>query len=307
MTISKVTSLFLLFLAVNLAYAGYDPEQGREYASASALAYCNGDTLHSWNCGAPCQALGGYQYYFSQQFKCDNLANLAFSMIFNPSSKRFVTTFRGTNSLQELIGEVKEGGAMGYSLEHIANALVDDYFFEHYVNYMKDTFLQKIQEAHAAFPGYKFVFTGHSLGAAFTTLAAFDAVDSNIIPRDQAVVYNYGSPRVGNYALAQAINAALPEIYRVVHWNDMVPHVPPCSPLLLEHCSNPSDSQNPLVAFWHAWHVNQQIFYNSDHSSYQVCEAEDPNCANQFPLVLGSIPAHLTYVGVSMSSCVSFF
>lgn len=43
---------------------------------------------------------------------------------------------------------------------------------------------------------------------------------------DELTFYTYGQPRVGNAAYAQAF-AGLSSEYRVVHYADIVPHLPP--------------------------------------------------------------------------------
>jgi len=73
------------------------------------------------------------------------------------------------------------------------------------------------------------VFTGHSLGAALATLAGTDAILSNWISGSNTIMYNYGSPRVGNWAYSSKVNGLFAAFYRVVHFEDIVPHVPPCA------------------------------------------------------------------------------
>lgn len=50
--------------------------------------------------------------------------------------------------------------------------------------------------------------TGHSLGGALSTLCAFDCARRpwRRAPRPHLVHYNYGSPRVGNKAFADAVS-----------------------------------------------------------------------------------------------------
>jgi len=74
-------------------------------------------------------------------------------------------------------------------------------------------------------PDLRIWVTGHSLGAAMATLAAYE------IGNVQAL-YTYGSPRVGNGPFAQAFSEADIAHYRFVHHKDVVPHVPVPVPVL---------------------------------------------------------------------------
>jgi len=42
-------------------------------------------------------------------------------------------------------------------------------------------------------------------------------------------MYNYGSPRVGNWEYSSKVDSTFAGFYRVVHNADIVPHVPPCT------------------------------------------------------------------------------
>ena len=65
------------------------------------------------------------------------------------------------------------------------------------------------------------VCTGHSLGAALATLAAFDI--KNTLPDKDVSCFTYGSPKVGNDNFAKAYNALVPNTYRFVNGPDLVP------------------------------------------------------------------------------------
>jgi predicted lipase len=99
--------------------------------------------------------------------------------------------------------------------------------------------------------------TGHSLGGALATLAALD-IKSTFGRVDQ--FYTYGEPRVGNAAFASYFAGAFP-IYRVVHYADIVPHVPPYG----------------LFGYTHG---GTQIWYTEDMQTYQSCTAEQTTCMN---------------------------
>lgn len=41
------------------------------------------------------------------------------------------------------------------------------------------------------------------------------------------MLITYGSPKVGNEAFKNSIDALVPHIFRIVHYGDMVPKIPP--------------------------------------------------------------------------------
>jgi len=82
-------------------------------------------------------------------------------------------------------------------------------------------------EAIATKGKYRLVCTGHSLGGALATLAAADLVWSGAASHfGEVEVYTYGAPRVGNRAFCEAVNEAVPSIYRVVNGQDVIARLP---------------------------------------------------------------------------------
>lgn len=67
--------------------------------------------------------------------------------------------------------------------------------------------------------------TGHSLGGALAILCALDAA-ANTAYKDP-VMYNFGSPRVGNSKFVQVYNEVIDNSVRIVNTNDIVPLLPP--------------------------------------------------------------------------------
>ena len=66
--------------------------------------------------------------------------------------------------------------------------------------------------------------TGHSLGGALATLGAHDM--RTRFPNTHVAVYTFGSPRVGNRALALEYNDLVPEHFSVINDQDPVARVP---------------------------------------------------------------------------------
>jgi pimeloyl-ACP methyl ester carboxylesterase len=80
-----------------------------------------------------------------------------------------------------------------------------------------------IDAALAQNPDYRFVITGHSLGAGVATVAASLLRESDYEGTD---LYTYGSPRVGNDAFAISVSAQAGSEYRITHWNDPTSQAP---------------------------------------------------------------------------------
>jgi len=69
-----------------------------------------------------------------------------------------------------------------YTIHNIPNGWIDGYFQDRYVGELRSLVIQQLQIAVQKFPDYLFVFTGHSLGAALTTIAAHDMILSGYVP-----------------------------------------------------------------------------------------------------------------------------
>lgn len=104
----------------------------------------------------------------------------------------------------------------------------------------EDVVLQAVEAAVAANPSYTLVVTGHSLGGAVATIAAASLRDAGY-PCDlvshcshgvEAFLlifhqYTYGSPRVFNSVGANYVTNQTGGNYRVTHYDDPVPKLPP--------------------------------------------------------------------------------
>lgn len=75
---------------------------------------------------------------------------------------------------------------------------------------------------------WRLLFTGHSLGGALASLAAYDAVQlcRRLPPgagRGASVLcYTFGAPRPGNHAFARDYRATVPASFDVIHCDDAV-------------------------------------------------------------------------------------
>ena len=102
-----------------------------------------------------------------------------------------------------------------------------------------------IDAAIAKCPGAPIVVTGHSLGGALSTIAAADLAYN----KQKVQLYNFASPRTGDFDFASALNADSHALcrWRVVNTEDIVTTVP----LASTKVSNGNESLGPLTAVLH--------------------------------------------------------
>ncbi len=129
------------------------------------------------------------------------------------------------------------------------------------------------------------LFTGHSLGAAMSTMSAVmfgmetgGHVDSHVL--------NFGSPRIFNPAGAAWLVASLPGLnvsthLRVTSMHDPVPHLPPQD--FLEHYAHSATEM---------WEVS-----NSPLAFKQCSGGEDPSCSDSVEAWQMDVADHARYLG----------
>jgi len=92
--------------------------------------------------------LVGYEVFNVTTVDIGNGETFLFSMLYNPNTQRFVTSFRGTVGNTELMIEVLESIIpVQYTIHNIENAWVDNYFQSRYVNFMRSTLIDLLHKA----------------------------------------------------------------------------------------------------------------------------------------------------------------
>ena len=91
---------------------------------------------------------------------------------------------------------------------------------------MRDNIFPNVIAATNDYPDYRFIVTGHSLGAALATIAAADIRKFAPWLANRTEQFSFGSPRVGNIVTADFISKQSDRNYRVTATNDPVPRVP---------------------------------------------------------------------------------
>ncbi|CAI5738018.1 unnamed protein product [Hyaloperonospora brassicae] len=146
--------------------------------------------------------------------------------------------------------------------------------------------MSALQKLRQQYPDALLMVAGHSLGGAVAAICAFELEFIEMKP--VAALYTFGKPRVGNTEFSAKLRNASMATYRVTHFQDIVPHLPPT---------------------WTGFeHTSEEIFYDQFSTSYRNCsltDGEDPSCSNTCsPFRCTSVVDHLTYLNITMSHLV---
>ncbi|KAI6242305.1 Lipase domain containing protein [Aphelenchoides fujianensis] len=113
------------------------------------------------------------------------------------------------------------------------------------------------------FPDYVVYVTGHSLGAALSSLASAAIVRNNGFTERNSFHYNFGQPRVGDATFAASHEKLLPSFYRLTHARDLITLLP--------------------QTYFDFRHFGNEIWYNNTMetgSTHVTCgDEDDPACA----------------------------
>ncbi|PRP84761.1 Lipase family protein [Planoprotostelium fungivorum] len=298
-----LVSLCFFIVACNAVTWEYDEDLAKRFLVYSSISYCaNESMVESWTCNA-CY---GDLYFQKSALVVDNdtdtfgfLGTTRVETV--PPTHAIVVAFRGTNpsSLKNIKTDLE---AIREPLNDTAvpGATVHSGFLKAWTN-LKTEMLPELQKllqwykeentgCDESWPQYPHIyFTGHSLGAAISTVALADLVSGGIInSTDHPIhLYSFGSPRCGNEEFAEYVNNNTVESWRVTHWKDPIPRNP------------------PLFTGYH--HVASAVFYNENNTEHTICKGDSENgTCNPFTLLF-SIDDHTHYLGVDVGQyCESF-
>lgn len=268
------------------AAAGLPYDEGFAKLSAhfAGAAYCHAPEIYGWNGTVHAPALPGFEVYGVQYVEEDDMQSF---VGYWPKDDMIVISFRGTvaSSLIDWIDDLKTWlEKANYPGCAAADCKVHDGFYQTWLK-QKSQVTSALQAVRAKHPNSALLVTGHSLGAALASLCAADLVTDGM---DKAThVYTYGQPRVGDPAWYSWYKDNVVDTnYRVVHYHDIVPHLPP-----------------ELLGFHHE---ATEVWYSDEAcTQHIVCDGsgEDSKCSDSVALPI-SISDHLHYFGIPLTSSV---
>jgi predicted lipase len=132
-----------------------------------------------------------------------------------------VVIFRGSANFQNWLTNLN---TVRTSYPACGGCSVHSGFYSGY-NSVSSTVKNDVNNLKSKYRDAKLIIAGHSLGGALAILAAADLVNLHAID----ATYTFGQPRIGNDAFAAWYPTRVRNTFRVIHYADIVPHVPPAS------------------------------------------------------------------------------
>ena len=161
--------------------------------------------------------------------------------------------FRGTVDIQNWIANLD---AQQIAYPNCKGCLIHEGFYDAFQT-VEGYVRKQIEALQKKYQGAKIYVTGFSLGGALATVAALDIKD---IFGKVDEFYSMGQPRVGNEQFATFFSSQITNHFRVIHYADIVPHIPPQIPIPYSHFAS-------------------EIYYNEQMSSFKQCGAEEFGCS----------------------------
>lgn len=204
-------------------------------------------------------------------------------IVADSTAQEIVVSVRGPMSLVSWIGDV----IWAHELSRACDGCWAHFGFLYAYHEIASSVNTSLASAIRLFPSYKITVTGHSLGGAVATLLGMHIRDAG----HDADIYTYGSPRVGNEALARHITNQPGSNYRVTHLADAVARLPPMQ-LGFRHTS---------PEYWLSDGHPRTVDY--DAADVVVCEGYySADCNSGAPWWLVDVTSHFYYL-VAISHC----
>uniref|UniRef100_A0A0K0FFI4 Lipase_3 domain-containing protein n=1 Tax=Strongyloides venezuelensis TaxID=75913 RepID=A0A0K0FFI4_STRVS len=166
-----------------------------------------------------------YKLHESRVVICDRSENqCGFYVLISVYESIIVLVFTGTVSNNQLL---KQPLSFFQKRIYYSNSgLVNKYYAESFEKiwvHVERVYMDR------RYTNYKVYVTGHSLGAAYASLATFKISYLNYRKGKDIYLYTFGGPRIGSYQFAKNFDKLVPNSWRVVVGSDIIPHFPPCT------------------------------------------------------------------------------
>lgn len=263
-------SLLLVLLQVCRTEGGraaYSEWEAIGQAHLATAVYC-GAEVKGWGCGAPCEwaSLYGLHPSNAREVTSPGVGPVEVAFV-GKQGGICVVGFRGTANLKGWLTDLSSGVMVdtndhGVSCSWESRPCKVGKGWMTVYSAIKAAVVGNLSDIGCS-PGQPLSVVGHSLGAAVAQVALYDLVGLGFLPTKS---YVFGSPRTGNaqWAAAFLSRVGYNTLFRVVHGQDPVPHLPP---LDLGYAN-----------------IGTEVYYPADvRDGYQICTGPsdpfDPQCS----------------------------
>ena len=263
---------YFLFFSFYKCSTAFDMNIAKVSVWLSGAAYCDKDMYQNMTLTGPAS---GFKYIDTlYDVKSDTQGFIGY----HRDSHAIYVVIRGTSSALNWLDDIQMLHTH-YITYPECECNVHSGFYKSALG-VRDRTLLLVELLHKKYPTYKIVHTGHSFGAATSSLLAMEIAHEGVF--DSVEVYNFGQPRIGDAKYAGFVNTVIHEehYWRLTHNRDIVPHLPVGS----------------VIEYLHSC---REVF-ESKTGEITICsevDCEDKMCANQYSISDTNIDDHHIYLG----------
>lgn len=278
-------SFLLLMSCFSAQHYGnkFNVTEAKQRIFQSYASYCqNSSALLQGNCFW-CTKQSSYFAVKITHLLSDPLEDLFGYVGFSVSLKQIVVVFRGTTDANPADWLTNFDFVKTVPYAQYPDAELHEGFWKAYKQFAAPLEKEILNiSMHRCPQCSSLLFMGHSLGGALAMIAALDhkVQQRTKLPLS---VFTIGQPRVGNTAMVTLLQKELPNVVRMTHKSDPVPHMPP-----------------KAIGFAHFPHE----VWEYEELAFQDCrdvggdESEDPDCSNSVSSLSFSLEDHHHYLSI---------
>ncbi|KAI8805412.1 Alpha/Beta hydrolase protein [Cladochytrium replicatum] len=259
----------------------------KSWAQISTISHCEPSAIVAWNCTTCKSSL------FPQPVSIltADQNDIRFYAGYIPSLNQIFVSFRGSTNAANYFSNFNFGLTNFWITGKAPSGSQFHSGFQKAYSDISGTVRTFVSTLAATYPTAELTLTGHSLGGALATHAALDLLITKYVPQladaSKIRLFSQGEPRMANPAGSAWISKqGWAGSYRLVNYDDIVPHLPP--------------------SWFNFRHHTREYWVLKDGSTVATCDDvttsdnEDTNCLNT--IAFTSSTAHNLYLGVPMGS-----
>jgi len=211
----------------NIFQSRFSEAESKKIVEFARFANCGSKPL-SKTCKECMSPKDGFKMFFFYQFSRMKKFHYKFFIHYNDSAKLVVLSF-GAPSVENH-KYVTRIYSRGWSIIKMYQVKVEREFKIVYFSKLRKILTEKVEKIKkSGRVGYRFIFTGYSLGGSLAVLSAFDLVRQNVMNKikNQLTVYTYGGLRIGDASFVAMINSTF-TLWRIVKQSDFIVRIPNC-------------------------------------------------------------------------------